>query len=96
LESMRATLAYSLNDLYGGIITYENDVLATPLPLYLVNQLESTKQDLDLTQLIAHMTLHATDFFDYKSGKNVLEGSLCRATGLRHSRQPARMSYSSV
>jgi hypothetical protein len=39
LESMRETLSYTLNDLYSGIIAYEADVLVTPLPLYMVNQM---------------------------------------------------------
>lgn len=70
LESMRANLSSALSDLYAGIIIYEKDVLAKPLPFFLVNQLVSSEQNLDLTQLIEHMILHATDFFQYKLAGN--------------------------
>ncbi|CAD8137834.1 unnamed protein product [Paramecium pentaurelia] len=64
LNSMKDIIDIKLNELYQGIIQYENQIITSDLKLININEYEAQTQQLDLTQLIQLIQIHTFNFID--------------------------------
>ncbi|CAD8046089.1 unnamed protein product [Paramecium sonneborni] len=64
LQQMKEIIDVKLNELYQGIIQYENQIITNELKLININEYEAQTQQLDLTQLIQLIQIHAFNFID--------------------------------
>ncbi|CAD8092159.1 unnamed protein product [Paramecium primaurelia] len=64
LIATRAIIDIKLNELYKGIIQFEEQIMNDELKLVSINDLSFSEQQLDLTQLIQQIQLHAFNYMD--------------------------------
>ncbi|CAD8203797.1 unnamed protein product [Paramecium octaurelia] len=64
LTATRAIIDVKLNELYQGIIQFEEQIMNDELKLVSINDLSFSEQQLDLTQLIQQIQLHSFNYID--------------------------------
>ncbi|CAD8115189.1 unnamed protein product [Paramecium sonneborni] len=71
LQATRQIIDVKLNELYKGIIQFEEQIMNDELKLISINDLSFSEQQLDLTQLIQQIQLHSFNYID-----NIQQGDI--------------------